>query len=173
MTKKLSEKLINARMEQFFNSAEGYMMLNMFEDALSEVEEILSLEPENFRGLYYKGLLKLHLQNFELAEQVFTRLMTIRPEMADIYVHLAYIYRRTKGLDDAIDIIKNALAINPNMALANYNLSCYYSLKSQVAKALRYLKRAIESDKKFAEVARTDEDFDTIRDDSRFRQLLK
>ncbi len=176
--------LEKARIKQFFDAAEGYMMLNMFEDALSEIDKILAGEPENSKALYLEGLLHLQLQNYQAAEKQFQSLLTVEPENIDVYIHLAYIYRRTKGLDNAIEILEKGLKINPHgkglvsgkqrrldVPLANYNLACYYSLKNKIDEALHHLTIAIGLDKQYIKAADTDEDFSSIRNDSRFRSL--
>ena len=177
-------RLEKARIKQFFDAAEGYMMLNMFEDALSEIDKILAREPENSKALYLEGLLHVQLGNYQAAEKQFQNLLAVKPENIDVYIHLAYIYRRTKGLDDAIEMLEDGLKINTlgkgvlsrkerrlGVPLANYNLACYYSLKNKIDEALHHLTIAIELDKQYMEAANTDEDFDSIKNDPRFRSL--
>ena len=75
--------------------------------------------------------------------------------------------------EEAIDCFDKALQINPNHANAYYNKACIYALENQVELALENLQRAIELEpERFRELAKTDADFDGIRGDVRFQELL-
>jgi tetratricopeptide (TPR) repeat protein len=65
------------------------------------------------------------------------------------------------------------LEIDPNYANAYYNKACYFALQNQVELALENLQRAIELEpERCREMAKTDTDFDGIRGDVRFQELL-
>jgi tetratricopeptide (TPR) repeat protein len=159
--------------EAHFDSTEGYLLLGMYEDALIEIGKIIEKNSEDERALYIKGIILIQMKRYREAENEFNHLKDIKADNSDIYVHLAYIHRRTKGLDAAIETISSALKLNPHLAIANYNLACYYSVKKDIGNALKYLKMAIELSDEFADAAKTDEDFDSIKGDSGFITILK
>jgi tetratricopeptide (TPR) repeat protein len=160
------------RKEAHFDSAEGYMLLSMYEEALAQTTLILETEPDEPRALYLKGIILIQLKKYVDAEATFDHLKEIKPNNPDLYVHLAYIHRRTKGLDSAIKTISEALKLDPHLPIANYNLACYCSVNRDIEPALKYLKKAIIFNNEFANAAKTDEDFDAIRDDPRFSAVL-
>jgi len=51
-------------------------------------------------------------------------------------------------------------------------LACLFSLWEKADEALDYLEKAIVGDEEYREKARTDEDFDNIREDARFKKLV-
>lgn len=159
--------------ESYLDSAEGYFMLGMYKDALAEIEKILAIESNEQKAQYLRGIVLIQLKKFDIAEAQFNNLILINPDNPDLYVHLAYILRRMRGLDAAIIAIKNALRLNPGMPIANYNLACYYSMKNDIENSLKYLKKAVELDTAYALAARDDEDFELIRSDSRFKELIR
>jgi len=75
--------------------------------------------------------------------------------------------------DKALRILQRAIEIDPNYATSYYNVSCIYSKKEEKERALEYLKKAIALDQKYKEKARTDKDFDSLRHDQKFEELLK
>lgn len=86
--------------------------------------------------------------------------------------------RRLGKLDKAIGTLKDVLKIDPTYSYAHYNLACYYCLLiengiSYKEKVIKYLKRAIELRPQFKESAKKDRDFDNIRQDSEFKELIK
>ncbi|NEP45463.1 MAG: tetratricopeptide repeat protein [Okeania sp. SIO2H7] len=55
-----------------------------------------------------------------------------------------------------------------------YNIACALALQGHLEAALENLQRAIELDpEKYREIAKTDSDFDSIRDDERFQSLIR
>lgn len=72
-----------------------------------------------------------------------------------------------------MDNLDKALQINPDSATVYYNKACIYALQSNVELSLENLRRAIELEpERWRELAKTDVDFDGIRGDARFQELL-
>jgi tetratricopeptide (TPR) repeat protein len=57
-------------------------------------------------------------------------------------------------------------------ALLLYNVACCESLTGQRTEALEHLRRAIELSKQFRDYAKSDSDFDAIRDEPAFKELV-
>ena len=177
------ENLRQARIKQHLDAAEGYLLLDMYKDSLAEVSEVLGLDPENIRALHLSGMLCIQTQDFERAEESFLKVLDADPDRADVYIHLAYLYRRTRGLEAAIEALEEALMVfdrigdsslkKVHLPLANYNLSCYYSQKNDIQNALHHLTIAVELDSHYAKVAASDPDFDPIKSDSGFEAILR
>jgi tetratricopeptide (TPR) repeat protein len=60
---------------------------------------------------------------------------------------------------------------NPQSAGSLYNLACAEALLGEKDAALDHLARAVELNPPFAEAARQDEDFTSVRDDPRFARI--
>jgi tetratricopeptide (TPR) repeat protein len=67
--------------------------------------------------------------------------------------------------DGAVRIMEEVLAERPDDQRALYDLACFESLAGRRENALEHLARAVERDPSLRERARTDPDFDPIRDD--------
>lgn len=74
--------------------------------------------------------------------------------------------------EEALSSYDQALQLKPEYHQAWYNKACCYSLQGNVEKAVETLTQAIELNPKYREMAKTDTDFDSIRDDERFRALV-
>ncbi len=68
---------------------------------------------------------------------------------------------------------EQVLAVAPEMPQAAYNLACSYARQGDAAGAAPYLARAIAQDTAFREYATEDPDFDLIREDREFAQLIQ
>ncbi|MGL5034607.1 MAG: TPR end-of-group domain-containing protein [Microcystaceae cyanobacterium] len=75
-------------------------------------------------------------------------------------------------LEEAIASHDQALKIKPDYAMTYFNKACAYALQENIPLAIENLTQAINLDSKYLEMAKTDTDFDEIRKDSRFIDLL-
>jgi tetratricopeptide (TPR) repeat protein len=73
---------------------------------------------------------------------------------------------------EAIASFDKALEIAPDYANAIYNKAYFYAVQGDLDQAIAHLQQAIALDPNYRETAKTDTDFDRIRDDQRFQALL-
>lgn len=158
--------------KKVIDSIEGYYLLKMFDGALAEIKKLFKMDKDNLFGHYYQGLIYLDKKDYRGAERPFLKILKLKPDMAEAYVHLAFIYRRIESLEKAIGTIKKALAIDPDLSIANYNIACYYSQANQVDIAIACLRKAIGREKRYIELAKRDNDFDSIRGNDKFKELI-
>ncbi len=75
---------------------------------------------------------------------------------------------QTEEWDKAIEALETELAKDPDQAVVTYNLACAESRAGRADDALRHLERAIALQASFADMAKTDPDFDPIREHAGF-----
>ena len=85
----------------------------------------------------------------------------------------AYPYWRAGDIAKAVEILRSVAKEHPNGAIVLYNLACAETLHGDHDEALVHLRRAVELEDRFRELARTDEDFDAVRDRDEFRELVE
>jgi tetratricopeptide (TPR) repeat protein len=78
----------------------------------------------------------------------------------------------TGEYDQAVDAFKQLLAENSDDAGVLYNLACAESLSGKRQEALGHLKRSVELDPDFRELAEKDSDFDAIREEPEFASAV-
>jgi tetratricopeptide (TPR) repeat protein len=81
-------------------------------------------------------------------------------------------YFATKEYDKAHEALMEAHEEFPDDATVLFNLACAESLLGRTDDALDHLQQSIANDESFRELARTDTDFDSIRDEARFIELV-
>ena len=80
----------------------------------------------------------------------------------------AYGYHAADQTERGLDLLREGLDIKGDSARLLYDLACLESLSGQRDEALVHLRRAIELDERYGEMARGDSDLDAIRNDSQF-----
>jgi tetratricopeptide (TPR) repeat protein len=132
-----------------------------------QVEEDNTLEDYLEIGAIYaqKG-------KYDKAEELFQKVAKDNPSSAKAHNNLGFVYLRQEKHELAEKEFKEALRIDSASALPYYNLACLYSRKGMEVEALIYLKRALKRDGRVKLWAMTDEDFDDLRSDVVFQELV-
>jgi putative intracellular protease/amidase len=95
------------------------------------------------------------------------------PRDEELLSDLARAQLRAKRFGDAARNYERAAELGRHDGRLLYNLACAYALDGQKEKALRSLERAFDAGFADAGQAEGDEDFRTIRDEPRFREILR
>jgi len=74
---------------------------------------------------------------------------------------------------EGLQVDKRLVQLRPTDPLAHYNLACSYALLKRTDQAIKTLRRAVELGYRDFRYIREDRDLDSIRQDPRFRQLLR
>lgn len=114
-----------------------------------------------------------------VAEEPNTRILAVGAKRGEAFVPMqwersapALAFFASKEYDKAAAILEEALAEDPDDALALYNLACAESMRGRTTEALGYLRRSVGGGERFRELARTDTDFDPIRDRPEFAEIV-
>jgi Flp pilus assembly protein TadD len=108
-------------------------------------------------------------RDHELALDAFRRARAERPNDVSVLLGMAWCYKRTRQLPRAIAVMEEAYRISPDEPIVLYNLSCYYSLQGNKAKALSWLGRALRMRAELRKLIADETDFDSLRDDPDFQ----
>jgi tetratricopeptide (TPR) repeat protein len=74
--------------------------------------------------------------------------------------------------EEAADLGGKAVDAHPEYPMVAYNVACAESLAGRKEDAIRHLRQAIEGSEQFREYAAGDSDFDPIRDEPGFKELI-
>ncbi|NJN73311.1 MAG: tetratricopeptide repeat protein [Limnothrix sp. RL_2_0] len=154
-----------------------------YEEALEifvEVEKKLSTNCIALRtqlgSNFYNVALGLGLQekpNYELAIASYDKALEIKPDKHEAWNNRGIALNELGRNEEAIASFDKALEIKPDYANAYYNKACLFALQNKIETALELLTTAINLDPKYQEMAKTDSDFDSIREDPRFQALTQ
>jgi lipopolysaccharide biosynthesis regulator YciM len=156
---------IDPQFQRRLLAASGFAELSLFQEAVEELEDL----PETSKDLppvlavwleVYQGW-----QKWSEAESVATRLFEMEPEEPSWLVALAYATRRNRGLAFAHEILLRAGEKHPNCGTIQFNLACYAAQLGHLEEARQRLYRAIQLDKAFAAMAKSDPDLEAIREE--------
>ncbi|MEZ6046606.1 MAG: hypothetical protein R3C11_13740 [Planctomycetaceae bacterium] len=154
-------------------AAEGYLELELPDQALRELDQIKS--PDELRCQYHILRAEAFRQRgeFEAALLSYHKSHCGEPANLIVLMGMAWCYKRTGQLHRSIQMMKRALEIEPENALIQYNLACYYSLDHDKPQALSWLGRAFRLDRSLVKLVSDETDFDPLRNDPDFQYIIE
>jgi tetratricopeptide (TPR) repeat protein len=93
------------------------------------------------------------------------------PSGFEIWLPLNPLYEAGKYAE-AADRGRKLIEENPEVSGLLYNVACCESLAGRTADAIEHLRRAIERSERFRSFAAGDSDFDPIREEPAFKELM-
>jgi len=154
------------------NRGSALFNLRRFEEAISSFDNALKFKPDYPEAWYNRGTALFNLRRFEEAISSFDNALKFKPDYPDAWDNRGYALFNLGRFEEVIASFDNALKIKPDDATSYYNKACIYALQENIDLAIENFKQAINLDSVYLEMAKTDPDFDKIRNDSRFINLL-
>jgi Flp pilus assembly protein TadD len=161
------------RRQQCMTQAEGYLELGMPSHALDAIARLGKCETLSHHAAYLKGEALRALARYREALEPLARAAQGDPGNVHVWLALGWCHKRTGRIDLAIESLEEALAVEPNDALVNYNLACYWAVANNKRQALSYLERAFELEDHYRLLVHEEPDFDKIRSDPGFQSLVR
>jgi len=144
------------------DSIEGYLQLEMAEDALVELRNIPSSEQSTER---YKELLlatEMMLKHWNTAASTAKELCHINPKEKSYFIHAAFCLHET---GDTLAALRQLLA-GPKALLEDplyhYNLACYHAVLENLTDAKSCLTQAFKLDPELKKTAPFDDDLKNL-----------
>ena len=102
----------------------------------------------------------------------FDRAIEINPNDYTAWTNKGVALGNLERYEQAIASYDRAIEIKSDDFGAYYNKACYYASQHQLQLAVENLQQAIHLENNCKEMAKTDKDFDSIRSESLFQDLL-
>lgn len=147
---------------------------NRRQEAEENYRKAIELNPNESTAYYNLGILlgkdETRLQD---AEKSYVKAIELNPNYTKAYNNLGVLILRDKSrYSEAEENYLKAIKIDPNHVNAYYNLACLNSLRKNREETFKYLKKAIEMNSENKSFAKNDADFNFIRDDERFWEIV-
>jgi len=150
-----------------------YKKLEMYKEALADFNRSLKIKPDDAIALTNRGGVNVDLEKYAEALVDLNRALELTPDKYIAVHNRGILYIKLGEYNKALDDLNRSLELRPDEPDTFYNLACLYSLWKKTEDAIAYLEKAIIKDRKYREMAKTDKDFDNIRDDPRFKILIE
>jgi len=148
--------------------------LGRLEEAVASYDQALKIKPDLHQAWYNRGYALGNLGRLEEAVASFDQALKFKPEYHQAWNNRGVALMNLGRLEEAVASFDQALKFKPDFHEAWNNKACSYALQGNVEQAIENLQQAINlSPDEYREMAKTDSDFDKIREDERFRALIQ
>lgn len=139
-------------------AADGYLFLNLPEEALAEVESIHESDQGDPVVLLVKIRTLLHLRNWSSAETLAHSAEEKHPEEGEFTVQRAFALHQMQKGDEAVEVLLAAPEWIRRTGILHYNLACYEARFGDLTVARQCINTAIQINAAMKRNARTDPD---------------
>lgn len=129
-------ELLNAIGFSFFQQGKS-------QQAVVEFEKALAADPKHWKAHNNMALASIDLGELELAEAHYRESLAIEPQPA-IYSDLGFVLERQGMVEEANELYRKSLELDPGSASAHYNLAGSLARRGEFAAAERHFRAALE-----------------------------
>ncbi|NER95456.1 MAG: tetratricopeptide repeat protein [Symploca sp. SIO1B1] len=148
-------------------------LLQRYEEALASYEQVIQIYSQDASAWYYRGLSLGYLQRYEEAIASSDEAIALESNIESFWYYRGDAFYNLQQYEEAIVSYDRAIQIKPDYAGAWYNKACCYALQADVTLAVENLQQAIELEpNKLSNAAKTDSDFEAIRENPLFTNLI-
>jgi tetratricopeptide (TPR) repeat protein len=142
----------------------GYLALGMLAEAEAELNAADAGGGAELPEVRMLRVALLHeKQDWPALRTLARALVETQPEEAGWWVSLAFATRRASSLAEARTILLEAESRHRDEAIIQFNLACYAAQIGAIDEARERIRRAIDLNEAFRELARHDPDLDPLR----------
>lgn len=157
------------RRERLLEAARGYLLLDMPDHALEQLDAVPDPEESSFVVHELRGEALRAKQDYHAALREYSRALAEKPTDLTVLMGLAWCYKRTDQLPKSIAAMHEAYRSHSDEPVVLYNLACYYALSGNKTQALSWLGRALRMRGELRQWIAHESDFDQLRHDPDFQ----
>ena len=158
--------------EAWYNRGIALGNLGRYEEAIASFDQAVEFKPDDPEAWYNRGIALGNLGRYEEAIASFDQAVEFKPDDPEAWNNRGIALGNLGRYEEAIASYDKALQLNSDDPNTYYNKACCYGLQNNGELAIENLQRAINLDEQCRDMAKTDRDFDQIREDTRFQELL-
>ncbi len=113
------------------------------QEAVVALEKALAVDPKHWKAHNNLALAAIDLGELEVAEAHYRESLAIKPQPA-IYNDLGFVLERQGLTEEAVELYRKAIKLDPESASAHYNLGSSLARSGKFAEAERHLRAALE-----------------------------
>jgi tetratricopeptide (TPR) repeat protein len=152
---------------------EGYnaYVKKEYSTAIHIQTEIIKQDPNFYKAYTVKGIAQCFAGDFNSGMANIDKSLQLKPNYGFALFNKALAYELYRHFDDAITWYKKDLEVE-NYVWSYYGISSIYGRRGDVANTVKYLKLAIDIGPYAKTAAKTEKDFNNVRNSKEFQALI-
>jgi len=144
------------------NAADGYLFLDLPEEALIELESVDAADRVNAPVLLARTRVLLHMRRWRDAERLATRGAVEHPDQDEFTVQRAFALQQLKRGEQARNVLLSAPEWVRRSGILHYNLACYEAQLGDLKAARQCIDVAIKMNAAMRKNAKVDPDLEAL-----------
>lgn len=169
--KKDISKVESEKEEELYKVVYDLFFENKYDEAIEKSNLLINEFPKSYKGYNIRGIAKAYNGNYEEGMKDIDKALDIQPKYGYALFNKALTYELYEKLDEAIEFYNKALEVE-KYVWSYYGIASCYGRRGDVENTIKYLSEAIKLDESIKNHAREEVDFDPVRSDSRFINLI-
>ena len=165
------EKSYSARETELYNEAYRLFFSYEYENAIKEADVLVSKFPNNAMGYNIRGIAKAYNGDYDGSMMDIDKSLSIDGNYGYARFNKALAYELYGNMDEALKWYNKALEVE-DYVWSYYGISSIYGRRGDVENTMTYLNKAIKIDSEVKEVAKTEHDFDPVKNSEEFQELI-
>jgi len=149
-------------LERSLLAAQGYIELEMPEEALEELDALPGTDQDREEVLQLRLFILLRGRIWGPALEVCEHLRTVFPECTTGFIHGAFCLHELGRTAEAKALLLSGPPSLTREATYFYNLGCYDAVLGNLEEATEHLRKSFRMDDKFREIAKYDPDLKSV-----------
>ncbi len=146
---------------------------NKYSLAITWYKKAIDQNPNDDSAYYGIGNSLKKLEKYEEAEAAYNKAITINSRNFLAWTNLGMVVAKLKRYEEAVNCVDQAIKIKPDYYRPWYNKACYLARLQNLDETIIALRKAISLEASLCKgLAKLDGDFNSIRGDERFLELL-
>src|SRR4051812_19163737 len=129
--------------QQIMEQAIQHWNAGQLTEAESAAKRVLQSAPDHLDAMRMAGLCALQREDATAAASFFERLARLQPTELVHHINLGEVYRRLSRPHDAIESLRRAIALAPNLPELHNNLGLILEMTGQRGEASEHYRKAI------------------------------
>jgi len=152
---------------------EGYKLFleKKYKQAIAAEDEVIAEDPTFFKAYYIKGITQCYAGNYAEGSENIDKALELKPDDYLARFNKALSLELYKHYDEALVWYQKALEISKE-DWSYYGIASIYGRRGDTANTVKYLKLAIEINPEIKEEAKTESDFNPVRNSTEFKKLI-
>ena len=160
----IEESLYEEARNLFFNERN-------YEKTIEKANEIVNQFPESYKAYNIRGIAKAYNGDFHEGMKDIDKALDLNSEFGYARLNKALNYELYGEYDNALTWYDKALEVE-DYVWSYYGKASIYGRRGDVENTIKYLKIAISMDSSVKDEAKTESDFDNVRNSKEFQDLI-
>ena len=167
----VKEKNYSSRENDLYNEAYTLFFSNEYSKTISKADVLINEFPSNTKGYNIRGIAKAYNGDYDGGMKDIDKSLSIDENYGYARFNKALTYELYKNMDEALKWYNKDLEVE-DYVWSYYGISSIYGRRGDVANTMAYLNKAIKMDSGVKEVAKTEHDFDPVKNSEEFKKAI-